>query len=1126
MAFSAIKIYANVTSGGYATKRYSVIPPSPEVASMMKYIDIPVSHFTGQPNIDIPIYTLTEGSLSVPVSLSYKGGGIKHNELSGIISKGWTLMAGMTISRSVHGLPDECNRGQSTPTWLRGLFHLSSSDKTLRNTLINRVGDFDPSEINEERVMSYDECIDYERGYVDFANDIYKFYGQGMSGTFIFDENKQITMSTGSPIKLTSNIGWNYCNYIMIDKERTTYTFGLDGVETTETPINAEGYNLNIEIEDNMEKLVYPSAWHITQMKSLYGDVIDFIYSEPIYRNDYLGATQYYTYYNGGYWCYLTDRTGTSAIRHKYKERSLLAIKGKTTTIKFHYNSSKTQLESISIHKNNTDTTELWRYQILRDNVGNMIQINQIGGSKTQELYRFTYNPKTCTNQYAIDHWGYCNGANNSFTILPEVSGWEHIPYKKADREPNENHTKEGILTSIKYPMGGTTYLNWEPNDYSYIKKEHLLLREENATIKDVKTSYLIDMIRPNISKHKSTGTFDMVFNGSIKISLATYYGTLADVGAPFFYREEFYDDYSDVTHNADFPCVKVIKMEDNGTETTVETIYLDSRCKTDSVRYIGTYEGRYYVKLCNVEPENFRDAEDVYREFYETELGGTPLHGYITVTFTNNVETILPPIRTWGGLRISSMESYPVVGSALKKEYSYRKNINGTTYSTGQIYNIPKYSYQGGAYYKDATIGYEYVNMYGTGSNGLASTTDGEIEIEYGEVWESYSGATNGKLGYFYNTAGMDIEDCLIGGYVPTGLKTLTSYAFKRGMLTAKHYSGFFEEVDNKEHVYKKELYEYSIPEGTCNATYTGPLHTVCDYSEIDYSDGDGNILYKNYTINKFKLIPYNKRIKSESVWEKDVYNNVELENTVTYTYYGEENGYSDKPWNSFVRTKSYQNSRGETVTTYYTYYKIDNIPLELKELEITVVDDIVVSARRNVYGSNHKLEQTFTGCVGMQFSSNFNIPTGILGSATYPEISKKEYSYKYDSQGNIVEIRLNGRVLASYLWGYMGKHPIVEVVGMSYDELFNVAKDYSYMDGFLIDDMNLFLDSFRADKRLAGKEVLTYTYHWLLGMATSTDSRGVTNTYLLDDFGRLSGVKDTNGYYISKYDYKYKGF
>src|SRR5574344_1092319 len=115
--------------GDYATRKYSVIPPSPEVASMMKYVDIPVSYFTGQPQIEIPIYTITEGSLSVPISLSYKGGGIKQNELPGVISSGWTLMAGMTISRSVYGLPDECNINKSSPFWMRGLFNISQNDK-------------------------------------------------------------------------------------------------------------------------------------------------------------------------------------------------------------------------------------------------------------------------------------------------------------------------------------------------------------------------------------------------------------------------------------------------------------------------------------------------------------------------------------------------------------------------------------------------------------------------------------------------------------------------------------------------------------------------------------------------------------------------------------------------------------------------------------------------------------------------------------------------------------------------------------------------------------------------------------------------------------------------------------
>lgn len=101
----AILIYAN-NSEDYTATQYTQIPPSPEVASLMKYIDIPVSHFTGLPQINIPLYTITEGSLKIPISLSYRGGGIKQDEQPGIISKGWSLNAGATISRTVYGL---CN---------------------------------------------------------------------------------------------------------------------------------------------------------------------------------------------------------------------------------------------------------------------------------------------------------------------------------------------------------------------------------------------------------------------------------------------------------------------------------------------------------------------------------------------------------------------------------------------------------------------------------------------------------------------------------------------------------------------------------------------------------------------------------------------------------------------------------------------------------------------------------------------------------------------------------------------------------------------------------------------------------------------------------------------------------
>ena len=85
------------TNNTYGPRDYSIIPPSPEVASLIKYNDVSVSHFNGLPDISLPIYTLQEGSLSIPISVSYHGGGIKVSEDESNLGLGWTLIAGGAI---------------------------------------------------------------------------------------------------------------------------------------------------------------------------------------------------------------------------------------------------------------------------------------------------------------------------------------------------------------------------------------------------------------------------------------------------------------------------------------------------------------------------------------------------------------------------------------------------------------------------------------------------------------------------------------------------------------------------------------------------------------------------------------------------------------------------------------------------------------------------------------------------------------------------------------------------------------------------------------------------------------------------------------------------------------------
>lgn len=71
-----------------------------------------VNHATGTLGVNIPIYTLTEGNLSVPISLSYDGSGVLVESQASNVGLNWQLNAGGFISREVRGIPDESYSGE------------------------------------------------------------------------------------------------------------------------------------------------------------------------------------------------------------------------------------------------------------------------------------------------------------------------------------------------------------------------------------------------------------------------------------------------------------------------------------------------------------------------------------------------------------------------------------------------------------------------------------------------------------------------------------------------------------------------------------------------------------------------------------------------------------------------------------------------------------------------------------------------------------------------------------------------------------------------------------------------------------------------------------------------------
>src|SRR6266404_6461026 len=77
---------------------------SPEAASLYAVKDVPIDYSSGTANIDIPIYTIKDGNISIPISITYNTSGIRVQDVSGVIGLGWNLNVGgeITVKQDVY----------------------------------------------------------------------------------------------------------------------------------------------------------------------------------------------------------------------------------------------------------------------------------------------------------------------------------------------------------------------------------------------------------------------------------------------------------------------------------------------------------------------------------------------------------------------------------------------------------------------------------------------------------------------------------------------------------------------------------------------------------------------------------------------------------------------------------------------------------------------------------------------------------------------------------------------------------------------------------------------------------------------------------------------------------------
>src|SRR5712691_242330 len=258
----ACLIAASAVSAQNAKQQQPTVP-SPTAASLGKFGDVPISYYTGLPQISIPLVTAKGKTLELPISLDYHASGIKVEEIGGWVGMGWALEAGGVITRTVRGIPDERYEGY----WNTGHVFYESANQTFPPpvTLVANI---------------YNEVQDGEP-------DQFFFNFAGQSGEFVGGD-------TGTVHSTSSNIfvpipyrKWRFqpvlgaepffgygtiLSWIVTTEDGTKYTFAAPEITLDR--------NHQWQSTNGLYSYPYASSWYLTEIRSPGGDVITLTYAD------------------------------------------------------------------------------------------------------------------------------------------------------------------------------------------------------------------------------------------------------------------------------------------------------------------------------------------------------------------------------------------------------------------------------------------------------------------------------------------------------------------------------------------------------------------------------------------------------------------------------------------------------------------------------------------------------------------------------------------------------------------------------------------------------------------------------------------------------------------------------
>lgn len=259
---------------------------SATAAALGEYGDVPVSPFTGVPQVEIPLYEIQCGDHKFPISLSYHGGGVRPDQMPSWVGQGWSLNAGGCITRVVKNQPDEFDCDNP-------LVNIGGSE----TGFLFKYNNLNSNTWNDSLAILY-MIYDDSAKYYDTEPDEFSFNFLDYHGKFYMGHDGQWKVMCDRPVKVshsgtinpytgmdsnllsfsdTQNVGYTLAirQFEILGEDGTRYVFGG----------TSDAIEFSTDFVKPHRDTFWATTWNLTRVEYIDGRVIDLDY-EAHYHGD------------------------------------------------------------------------------------------------------------------------------------------------------------------------------------------------------------------------------------------------------------------------------------------------------------------------------------------------------------------------------------------------------------------------------------------------------------------------------------------------------------------------------------------------------------------------------------------------------------------------------------------------------------------------------------------------------------------------------------------------------------------------------------------------------------------------------------------------------------------------